>query len=67
MTLAARSAAYLRDVRAEVRKVTWPALDELRQHTIAIIIVVTIIGVIIGLMDWGFSMLLVRGLGGLVG
>lgn len=62
-----RSVKYLRDVRMEVRKVTWPTMADLRQHTVAIVIVVTIIGVIIGLMDWFFSITLIRGLGRLVG
>lgn len=65
--MATRGVVYLRDVRSEMRKITMPSLDELRQHTVAIIIVVTIIGVIIGVMDWVFSLILIRGLGGLVG
>ena len=67
MALATRSLTYLRDVRVEVRKITWPTMADLRQHTVAIVIVVTIIGVIIGLMDWFFSFTLIRGLGGLLG
>ncbi len=67
MALATKSLTYLRDVRVEVRKITWPTMADLRQHTVAIVIVVTIIGVIIGLMDWFFSFTLIRGLGGLLG
>ncbi len=67
MALATKSLTYLRDVRVEVRKITWPTMADLRQHTVAIIIVVTIIGVIIGLMDWFFSFTLIRGLGRLIG
>ncbi len=66
-SVAMRSVKYLRDVRTEVRKITWPTMADLRQHTVAIVIVVTIIGVIIGLMDWFFSVTLIRGLGRLVG
>ncbi len=67
MALAGRSVMYLRDVGVELRKITWPTMADLRQHTVAIVIVVTIIGVIIGLMDWFFSFTLIRGLGGLIG
>ena len=67
MAMAGRTVTYIRDVRVEVRKITWPTMADLRQHTVAIIIVVTIIGVIIGLMDWFFSFTLIRGLGRLIG
>ena len=67
MALATKSMTYMRDVRVELRKITWPTMADLRQHTVAIVIVVTIIGVIIGLMDWFFSFTLIRGLGGLLG
>ncbi len=67
MTLAGKSVRYVRDVRAEMRKVTLPSMAELRQQTVAIVIVVTIIGVIIGLMDWFFSFTLIRTLGRLIG
>ncbi len=66
-TAAVQSLKYLQDVRGEVKKITFPSWADLRQHTVAIIIVVTIIGVIIGLMDWAFSMTLIRGLGGILG
>ncbi len=58
---------YLGAVRVEMRKVTLPTMAELRQQTVAIIIVVTIIGVIIGIMDWFFSFTLIRTLGRLIG
>ncbi len=67
MALAGRSVMYLRDVGVELKKITWPTMADLRQHTVAIVIVVTIIGVIIGLMDWFFSFTLIRGLGRLIG
>jgi len=67
MVLAGRSVMYLRDVLVELQKITLPTMADLRQHTIAIVIVVTIIGVIIGLMDWFFSFTLIRGLGRLIG
>ncbi len=63
---AAESVKYLRNVRAEVHKITWPTWPDLRQHTVAVVIVVTILGIIIGLMDWFFSFTLISGLGNLL-
>jgi len=60
---AQRTAGYLRDVRAEVRKVTWPTWDDLRRTTVVVTIFVSIIGLIIGLMDVLFSMILIDFLG----
>jgi preprotein translocase subunit SecE len=57
---AANAVRYLGEVRAEVRKVTWPGWDELRKSTVVIIIFVIIIGIIISLMDYVSSLLLVQ-------
>ncbi len=58
---------YLGAVRVEMRKLTLPTMADLRQQTVAIVIVVTIIGVIIGLMDWFFSFALIRTVARLIG
>jgi preprotein translocase SecE subunit len=51
-------------VRNELRKVTWPTLDELKKATTVIIIFVTVLGLMIGLMDsffqWVFVNLVAR-------
>ena len=65
VALAHRSASYVRDVRAEVRKVTWPTWSDLRRTTIVVVIFVVIIGLIIGLMDVISSKLLIDVLGSL--
>lgn len=62
-----RSVAYIQIVRGEVRKVTWPTWDDLRQMTIVITIFVIIVGIIIGIMDWISSKLLIDFLGRLFG
>ncbi len=64
---AQRSAAYIREVRGEVKKVTWPSVEELKKSTVVIVIFVIIIGLIIGLMDWLFSILLISFVGRLFG
>ena len=54
-----RSAAFMRDVRSEMRKVSWPSWDDLRRSTLVITVIVIILGVLIGLMDWLFSRILI--------
>jgi len=49
--LALRFVDFLRDVRAEMRKVTWPTMDELKKATVVIIGFVAFLGLMIGLMD----------------
>jgi preprotein translocase subunit SecE len=51
---------FFRDVRAEVRKVTWPTFDELKKATTVIVIFVTILGIVIGLMDTMFQFVFVK-------
>ncbi|HET6637558.1 MAG TPA: preprotein translocase subunit SecE [Gemmatimonadota bacterium] len=65
--LVARTSEFVSDVRAEMRKVTWPDRAQLRQATIAIIIFVLIIGALIGVMDLVLQAILVRGIPSLFG
>ncbi len=62
-----RAAAFLQEVRAEVRKVSWPTWEDLRKSTVVITILIIVIGIIIGLMDWFFSWLLIGFLGRVFG
>jgi preprotein translocase subunit SecE len=45
---------FLREVRGEIQKVTWPGMEELRKATVVIVIFVAILGVVIGLMQLVF-------------
>ena len=56
----ARIVGFFRDVRAELRKVTWPTLDELKKATTVIIIFVSVMGLVIGLMDAAFQFVFVK-------
>jgi preprotein translocase subunit SecE len=56
----AQVVGFFRDVRAEVRKVTWPTMDELRKATLVIVIFVSILGIVIGLMDATFQFVFVK-------
>lgn len=56
---AQKSVTFAQEVRGEVKKVTWPSWDELRKSTVVITILVVIIGIVIGIMDWFFSLVLI--------
>ena len=57
----ARVVDFLRDVRGEVRKVTWPTWEELKKATGVIIVFVIALGVLIGLMDSFLQLVFVTG------
>ena len=63
LAVAQRSADYLRKVRAELEKVTWPSWSDLRRMTVVITIFVIVIGIIIGIMDRVSSLILIEWLG----
>jgi len=47
--------SFLKDVRVEMKKVTWPSRDELVSYTVVVIVVVFIISVYIGIIDKVFG------------
>jgi preprotein translocase subunit SecE len=57
-----RIVEFFRDVRAEVRKVSWPSWEELKKATTVIVIFVAILGLVIGWMDWLLQQIFVVGL-----
>ena len=52
--------SFYQAVMAEMRKVTWPELADVRRATIAIIIFVLLLGLFIWLLDVALQGLLVR-------
>lgn len=46
---------YVKDVRLELTKVSWPTRAELRQHTMVVIVMVVIVAVFTGIVDRGLS------------
>jgi len=42
---------FVKDVRVEAGKVSWPTRDELRDSTVVVIVTVILIAVFIGLVD----------------
>ena len=52
--------SFYQAVMAEMRKVTWPEIADVRRATIAIIIFVLLLGLVIWLLDVALQGLLVR-------
>jgi preprotein translocase subunit SecE len=66
-SVAVRANQFVRDVgtffvqvRAEMRKITWPDRQQLRQATIAIIVFVAVLGLLIYVMDLVLQNVLVQ-------
>jgi len=51
------SIQFLREVRVELRKVTWPSRKQTIGSTIVVIVLVLIISIFLGLVDMGLSSL----------
>lgn len=49
---------YFTETSGELRKVSWPTWPEARQLTILVIIVMVVIGIFLGLVDFGANNLL---------
>jgi preprotein translocase subunit SecE len=49
---------FMRDVRLELSKVTWPTRNELLMSTLVVLVAVAIAGVYTGALDWVFAHLL---------
>ena len=58
---------FLREVRKELEKVTWPDREQLQQATITIIAFVLLIGAFIAIMDVTLQAVLVKGIPSLFG
>ncbi len=52
-----RIAQWLRDVRAELRRVVWPTPKETRNLTLVVIGLSAAMGLIMGAFDWLFGFL----------
>lgn len=54
---------YFNETAGELRKVSWPTWPEARQLTILVLIVMVVIGIFLGLVDYGANRLLNLALG----
>ena len=54
---------YFNETAGELRKVSWPTWPEARQLTILVIVVMVVIGIFLGLVDYGANSILNLALG----
>ena len=47
---------YLRETWFELKKVSWPTRSEAINLTIIVVVVTTFLAIVLGLLDWLFSM-----------
>ncbi len=66
-SLPRRLATFYQDVRAEMHRVTWPDVGQVRQLSIAVIILALFIGGLIYILDMILQLILVRGIPSLLG
>jgi preprotein translocase subunit SecE len=59
LSVVQRSSQFMREVRSELRKVSWPTWEDLRKSTLTITVIVVLIGALIGAMDRVFSLILI--------
>jgi preprotein translocase subunit SecE len=55
-----RPAEFLREVRAELRKVAWPTRAEVVNYSIIVFVAVVILTVFVGFLDYGFGQFVLR-------
>ena len=46
---------YVKDVKLEMSKVSWPTREELRRHTMVVVVMVAIVAVFTGIVDRALS------------
>ncbi len=61
-SLPARVVNFYHEVVTEMRKVTWPDREQLKDTTIKIIIFVLFIGAVLGVLDVLLQLILVQGI-----
>ena len=52
MSLAARVSDFIKEVRIEIPKVSWPSRRELRDSTIVVIVMTLIMAAIVAVLDY---------------
>ena len=62
-----RVVGFFQDVIAEMRRVTWPDAGQVRQLSIAVIVLSLFVGGVIGLLDVALQLIFVQGLPSMFG
>lgn len=54
-TFSQKTSAYLKDAYAEIKNITWPSKQEVKQHTILVIAISVAVAFFLGLCDYVLS------------
>ncbi|MFA7141467.1 MAG: preprotein translocase subunit SecE [Proteiniphilum sp.] len=49
---------FFRDVRSEMKSVSWPSKDDLKEGTTVVIVMSAIVAVFLSMVDFGFTKIL---------
>ena len=49
---------FIREVVSELRKVVWPTREEATRLTVMVIVVAAAVGILLGIIDFGFALLI---------
>ena len=49
---------FFRDVRSEMKSVSWPTKDDLKEGTVVVIVMSAIVAIFLSMVDFGFSRIL---------
>ena len=52
------ASSLIADIISELRKVVWPTRAETANLTLVVIVVAVAVGILLGVVDWGFSRIL---------
>ncbi|MGM9936188.1 MAG: preprotein translocase subunit SecE [Candidatus Ornithomonoglobus sp.] len=52
----ARMKKYFKDTKSELKKVTWPTKEQLKQNTTVIVVFIILIGIFLAVFDVIFSL-----------
>lgn len=52
----ARMKKYFKDTKSELKKVTWPTKEQLKQNTTVIVVFIILIGIFLAVFDAIFSL-----------
>ncbi|MFO0689788.1 MAG: preprotein translocase subunit SecE [Myxococcota bacterium] len=58
-----RSIHFVREVRGEFDKITWPPQEEMVNGTIAVLVIVVVMAIFLGVVDFGLSRMMQAVLG----
>ncbi|MDD4687886.1 MAG: preprotein translocase subunit SecE [Candidatus Cloacimonetes bacterium] len=49
---------FFRDVRSEMKSVSWPGKNDLKEGTVVVIVMSVIVAIFLSMVDFGFSKIL---------